>query len=49
MADVASEIVRIARSKVGSKSWLYDTAKDNFDAGTNKCNQFVYDVLVAAG
>jgi hypothetical protein len=43
------DIVRIARSKVGSHSWLYDSRKDNFAEKTNKCNQFVYDVLVEAG
>lgn len=43
------DIVRIARSKVGSHDWLYDAKKDNFAEKTHKCNKFVYDVLLEAG
>jgi len=45
----AADIVRVARSKVGSRDWLYTVKKDNFGENTNKCNKFVYDVLVEAG
>ena len=47
--SMSAAIVRIARSKVGSKDWLCATEKGNFGKNTNKCNQFVYDVLVEAG
>ncbi|WP_020466071.1 CHAP domain-containing protein [Singulisphaera acidiphila] len=49
MSSLASDIVRVARSKVGAKDWMYGTAKDEFAANTNKCNKFVYDVVVEAG
>jgi len=49
MADMAPAIVRVATSKVGKKDWLYETAKGDFGANTNKCNLFVYDVMVEAG
>jgi hypothetical protein len=49
MASLASDIVRVARGKVGSKAWMYSTKKDEFAANTNKCNKFVFDVLVEAG
>lgn len=45
----AADIVRVARAKVGSRAWLYSVKKDEFDVNTNKCNKFVYDVLVEAG
>lgn len=48
MATAAERIVRAAKAKVGSKAWAYATAKDDFDANTNKCNQFVYDIMVEA-
>ena len=40
MADMIPVIIRVASSKVGKNDWLYATAKDNFGANTNKCNQF---------
>lgn len=43
------KIADLAKSKVDSHDWDYDKEKDNFDAGTNKCNKFVYDILKAAG
>ncbi len=49
MSRAAGEIVRIARSKVGSHDWRYDKKKDEFAENTNKCNKFIYDVLVEAG
>src|SRR5262245_62074563 len=49
MSSSAVEIVRVAKSKVGSQDWLYSKRKDNFGENTNKCNKFVYDVLVEAG
>lgn len=49
MSATTDAIARTARSYVGSKAWRYDTAKGDFGANTNKCNQFVYDVMVAAG
>jgi len=33
----------------GSTDWNYDVAKDNFPAGKNKCNLFVYDILEESG
>jgi hypothetical protein len=49
MGRLAGEIARVARSKYGSRLWRFDVAKDDFKAGTNKCNKFVLDVLVEAG
>ena len=49
MADMIPAIIRVASRKVGKNDWLYATAKDDFGANTNKCNQFVYDVMVEAG
>ena len=43
------EIADLAQSKVGSHDWDADKEKDNFPAGTNKCNKFVYDILKQAG
>jgi hypothetical protein len=48
MSSLAPDIVRVARSKVGSKDWMYSVKKDEFAANTNKCNKFVYDVVVEA-
>jgi len=30
----------------GSTDWAYEVSKDNFGSNTNKCNKFVYDVLM---
>jgi cell wall-associated NlpC family hydrolase len=49
MSRLAVEISRVARSKVGSQEWRYDVEKDDFGKKTNKCNKFVYDVMVEAG
>lgn len=49
MPATAADIVRVARSKIAAQDWLYDKSKDHFAAKTNKCNQFVYDVMVEAG
>jgi hypothetical protein len=43
------EIADLAKSKVGSQDWNFDKEKDNFDANTNKCNKFVYDILKQSG
>lgn len=48
MSHFAKSIVRVAEAKIGSNDWAYDKAKDNFPANTNKCNKFVYDVMVEA-
>jgi RHS repeat-associated protein len=39
----------IAKTKIKSHDWDYNKAKDNFPKGKDKCNKFVYDILVAAG
>src|SRR5436309_1094596 len=49
MPTFADAIVRIARGKVGSQEWMYSKEKGDFGKNTNKCNQFVYDILVEAG
>jgi hypothetical protein len=49
MSDLAAEIARVARSEVGSRDWMYSVVKDQFGKNTNKCNLFVYDVLIEAG
>ena len=49
MSSLAAEIVRVARSKIGSQEWMYSKEKGSFGKNTNKCNLFVYDVLVEAG
>lgn len=48
-SQTINKIVQIAIAQIGKHNWDYDKAKDNFPAGTNKCNKFVYDVLTAAG
>lgn len=48
MSQFASTIVWIARSYIGSGNWKYSVEKDEFKANTNKCNKFVYDVMVDA-
>jgi len=39
----------LARGYDGSTDWAVDKRKDNFLAGSWKCNQFVYDVTKEAG
>jgi RHS repeat-associated protein len=46
---VRDKVVRTAKSYVGSEDWQYAKTKDNFGSETNKCNQFVYDVLKQSG
>jgi len=48
MSSKAGEIVKVAISKVGSNQWQYAVEKDDFGKNTNKCNKFVYDVMVEA-
>jgi hypothetical protein len=43
------QINNIAVGYQGSKAWAMDAKKDDFGKGTNKCNQFVYDVVTEAG
>ena len=43
------EISDLAKSKINSQDWDYDKEKDNFEANTNKCNKFVYDILKQVG
>jgi uncharacterized protein RhaS with RHS repeats len=43
------EIDRVARSYDRSRLWGYNVRKDDFGPDTNKCNKFVFDVLVEAG
>ena len=40
------DIAQIALSYKGSTQWAYSVRKDNFAAGKNKCNKFIYDVLL---
>src|SRR6516164_8779070 len=49
MPSLPDQIVRVARRKVGRQYWMYTKEKDDFGKNTNKCNKFVYDVLVEAG
>lgn len=49
MSANTDKIASVARSKVGSDDWRYDREKGDFGKNTNKCNQFVYDVMVEAG
>jgi hypothetical protein len=46
--SAVDDIVPTARKYVGSTHWAYD-ANTPPGAGTNKCNQFVYEVLNEAG
>jgi hypothetical protein len=49
MAWYAAMIVKVATSKKDRLDWAYDKKKDEFGENTNKCNKFVYDVMVEAG
>lgn len=44
-----SAIVSAAAQYVLSTDWQLDGEKENFGAGTDKCNLFVHDVLTEAG
>jgi|SRR6478736_3465491 len=43
------KINEIAKSYDKNQDWRKDVKKDDFPAGTNKCNKFVYDVAKQAG
>ena len=45
----ANRIVTIAQSRVGFTGWSNQATNGNYGPGTNKCNEFVYDTLTAAG
>jgi cell wall-associated NlpC family hydrolase len=49
MSVQSEKVVKTAKSKIGSTDWAYGKEKDNFKKNTNKCNQFVYDVIIEAG
>lgn len=49
MSTLAGSIVRVAHAKMGRRDWMYNVAKGDFPANTNKCNLYVYDVMVEAG
>lgn len=49
MSHRAAKIVEVAKGYVGHRDWMAEVEKDEFKNGTNKCNKFVYDVMVAAG
>jgi cell wall-associated NlpC family hydrolase len=49
MSAFVAAIVQVARSKIGRPDWMTDREKDDFGKGKNKCNKFVYDVLIEAG
>lgn len=47
--STSDEIAANAKAKKGMHIWDYDKSKDNYNANTNKCNKFVYDVLKESG
>jgi RHS repeat-associated protein len=47
--DKKKDIVKNAKSKDKSTEYSYETSKDDFEADTNKCNKFVYDILKKSG
>ncbi|QDV35077.1 hypothetical protein [Tautonia plasticadhaerens] len=48
MSNKAAKIVEVAKRHVGSALWAYSVEKGDFGKNTNKCNLFVYDVMVEA-
>ena len=44
-----NKIDELAKKYNGSNDWALDKRKDNFHAGSWKCNKFVYDVTKEAG
>jgi RHS repeat-associated protein len=42
-------VAAIAKGYEGSEAWNFNVRKDDFGAGTNKCNKFVCDVTNEAG
>ncbi len=42
-------IAQVAKSKVGSRDYLQAKSKDNYKAGTNKCNQLCADSVQQSG
>ncbi|MGH9738836.1 MAG: CHAP domain-containing protein [Candidatus Acidiferrales bacterium] len=49
IAETRGRIVKTAQKYNGSTDWAFNKRKDNFPAGTNKCNKFVYDITKEAG
>lgn len=49
MSSIASAVAHAARLKEKSREWMYAVEKGGFGKNTNKCNLFVYDVIVEAG
>jgi RHS repeat-associated protein len=49
LCSCPSNLVSFALSKTGSTDWANEKEKDDFDKGTNKCNQFIDDVVTEAG
>ena len=45
IGEVGYDIAQCAKSYIGSELWAKNVKKDNFQIGSYKCNQFVYDVL----
>jgi YD repeat-containing protein len=43
------DVIKSAKKQVGSTEWAYAVQNGNFEANTNKCNQFVNDVLSMVG
>ena len=48
-SPIAERVVAVAQAKVGREDWAFYMARGGFARNSNKCNQFVYDVLVEAG
>lgn len=44
-----NDIANIAKEYNHSTAWAFDKKKDDFPAGSNKCNKYVYDVTTEAG
>jgi hypothetical protein len=42
--DSGHSLATLAKSKVGSASWAYDSARSPYPSGANKCNLFVYEM-----
>lgn len=49
MSAFSGIIVQVAKTKVGRQDWMYSKEKGDFGKNTNKCNLFIFDVLVEAG
>jgi hypothetical protein len=42
---IRDKIAKNAENEIGSTAWNIDAEIDDFAAGSNKCNKFVYDML----